>query len=656
MTKYAKCSVCGYVIAIPDDKSASDYVCPDDGNTLIEATEDEFTAYLSAYAYIVEKVDSGGYRVVDREGSVLFIETDPNHAENAIQYAIDNLPSSGGKVVLGEGTFIQSGKVNMANYAELCGQGWATVLKFADGITPNFCLIESYNPAASHFVIRNLQLDCNKANVNDPGDHIKGGGFHASSATYFIIENLYVHDSWYRGISGYGLQSGIIRGNLITGCNEEGINLDYGTWVSPTCDNRVEGNYIAGSGYCTGITLDGAFGYNFRNIVVNNVVVAYTGIKLANTNVQECIVANNHLRNCAFAIKALGLHSTIANNIIYNSNNITLEIGGRGNRAIGNFIVRSYNKKAIYVSGSYNHVLGNMIQGGTVGGITVDGSFNIISENICMRTYSVGISLSSSAHHNEVRNNICLNRDSATTHLSEAVSKGETEITVDDGSIFDIGTKILIRESGKPDSYCWILRIHGNVLELDSGVSDDYTTAATVYNYDGYSSYIATGISISSGATENRIEGNRMYNIGTPLSDSGTGTKIRGNIGYPTDSFKATSQSVTVGVSDAYGDPTTVTSPSGAISSLRVCKIVIGGSFAAGENVTVKVETNWDSSNTAYVEKTYTATGTDYLDLDGQDGLDLWRDSDTCTSIKLYAKSDQASTDVTVTCDLAGAG
>jgi len=44
MTKYAKCAVCGYVIAIPDDKSASDYVCPNDGYILTDATEDEFNA------------------------------------------------------------------------------------------------------------------------------------------------------------------------------------------------------------------------------------------------------------------------------------------------------------------------------------------------------------------------------------------------------------------------------------------------------------------------------------------------------------------------------------------------------------------------------------------------------------------------------------
>jgi len=65
MTKYAKCAVCGYVIAIPDDKSASDYVCPNDGNTLTNATKAEYDAYMTRAQYnIVTKtsdyVASGG--------------------------------------------------------------------------------------------------------------------------------------------------------------------------------------------------------------------------------------------------------------------------------------------------------------------------------------------------------------------------------------------------------------------------------------------------------------------------------------------------------------------------------------------------------------------------------------------------------------------
>ena len=53
MTKYAKCSECGYVIAIPDDKNSSDYVCPNDGNTLINATKAEYDAYMTRAQYNV---------------------------------------------------------------------------------------------------------------------------------------------------------------------------------------------------------------------------------------------------------------------------------------------------------------------------------------------------------------------------------------------------------------------------------------------------------------------------------------------------------------------------------------------------------------------------------------------------------------------------
>ena len=64
MTKYAKCSECGYVIAIPDDKNPSDYVCPNDGNTLTDATEseyDESTHIKGPYSAIVYKDGSSVY-------------------------------------------------------------------------------------------------------------------------------------------------------------------------------------------------------------------------------------------------------------------------------------------------------------------------------------------------------------------------------------------------------------------------------------------------------------------------------------------------------------------------------------------------------------------------------------------------------------------
>ena len=65
MTKYAKCSECGYVIAIPDDKNPSDYVCPNDGNTLTNATKVEYDAYMTRAQYnivtkTVDYIASGG--------------------------------------------------------------------------------------------------------------------------------------------------------------------------------------------------------------------------------------------------------------------------------------------------------------------------------------------------------------------------------------------------------------------------------------------------------------------------------------------------------------------------------------------------------------------------------------------------------------------
>ena len=42
MTKYAKCSVCGYTIKISDDKDAGDFICPTDGIALVAAAAPDY--------------------------------------------------------------------------------------------------------------------------------------------------------------------------------------------------------------------------------------------------------------------------------------------------------------------------------------------------------------------------------------------------------------------------------------------------------------------------------------------------------------------------------------------------------------------------------------------------------------------------------------
>ena len=59
MTKYAKCNICGYIIAIPDDIDAGDYKCPVDGTPLEDATRTEYmVTEKSSSTFVVAASDS----------------------------------------------------------------------------------------------------------------------------------------------------------------------------------------------------------------------------------------------------------------------------------------------------------------------------------------------------------------------------------------------------------------------------------------------------------------------------------------------------------------------------------------------------------------------------------------------------------------------
>jgi len=91
MTKYAKCCECGYAIAIPDDKNSSDYVCPNDGNTLIDATESEYDANIhikGPYSAIVYKDGSSVY-AEDANGTTIAEGEADVDDTGVIQSAID---------------------------------------------------------------------------------------------------------------------------------------------------------------------------------------------------------------------------------------------------------------------------------------------------------------------------------------------------------------------------------------------------------------------------------------------------------------------------------------------------------------------------------------------------------------------------------------
>jgi len=75
--------------------------------------------------------------------------------------------------------------------------------------------------------------------------------------------------------------------------------------------------------------------------------------------------------------------------------------------------------------------------------------------------------------------------------------------------------------------------------------------------------------------------------------------------------------------------------------------IVVGGTVASGETITVQVKFNFDDGTNLYVNKSYTATGTYYLSED--DFRSLWKNGVGISSISVAAGSSASSTSATVT-------
>jgi len=98
-----------------------------------------------------------------------------------------------------------------------------------------------------------------------------------------------------------------------------------------------------------------------------------------------------------------------------------------------------------------------------------------------------------------------------------------------------------------------------------------------------------------------------------------------------------------IGVNDVYGAESILCEYVPIFPKIR---IVVGGTFATDETVTVKIEAEY-GSGTRSVEKSFTATGS--YDLTNNDLISLIPfGAENPLKVSCYAKSNQASTDVTV--------
>ena len=116
--------------------------------------------------------------------------------------------------------------------------------------------------------------------------------------------------------------------------------------------------------------------------------------------------------------------------------------------------------------------------------------------------------------------------------------------------------------------------------------------------------------------------------------------------------MRRVSASPTVGTGGTLGDAVDLAPPSGfgRLHPLSV-KIEVGGTVASGETITVRVTAVYSDETSSYVDKSYTATGTYYLDIG--DLHELYKDGVYITKLQAQAASSEASTSATVTVEVA---
>lgn len=270
-----------------------------------------------------------------------------------INQAISALPASGGEVLILDGTYNITAKINVnKNNVSIKGNGSATVLK------------RMYNSGSAEGVItltgvegcrvENLQIDGNRSNYSNSNNR----NIRLSSS-----DNCVVTGTIHRTSNNYGIELNSSSNNLITNNTCEN-SYYYGIYL----DNRSSDNVVSGntcSGNDTGICLTGNSGNN--------------------------AVTNNICSNCDSCGLILGTAANKGNTV---ANNICNENGLYG----------------IDISSSYDSmVTGNTVKNNSFHGIVLTAAKNnIIANNVCYDNNRTAIALSSNCERNTVIGNTCI--------------------------------------------------------------------------------------------------------------------------------------------------------------------------------------------------------------------------------------------------------
>jgi parallel beta-helix repeat protein len=299
-----------------------------------------------------------------------------DHVE--IQAALDSLPSTGGQVILLDGTFnIQSTIGRNISNITIRGQGKSTILTTSTDNLIFFSFTGTNGSELTGITIADMQID--GANVSNCGIYFE---YVDKSLIQNVCSKRHTSSTWRSGITLVNSDFNNIIGNTCSENSYEGIDIEYSN------SNTIIGNICQGNADCNIYLFESNNNTIANNICQDNI---YNGIFLGDSN-NNTITGNICHRN------KFGIHFDDSNN-----NTITGNIC-QGNNWDGIVIVTSNN----------NTITGNICQGNGGDGIYLHGSNNnTITDNICIansqeatNTYD-DIQICDDSNYNNIQGNTC---------------------------------------------------------------------------------------------------------------------------------------------------------------------------------------------------------------------------------------------------------
>ena len=276
--------------------------------------------------------------------------------QSEINAAIQALSSTGGEVVILDGTYNITAPIDMnKNNVKLSGNGNATVLKRMWGSTLQEGVIE-ITGASGGCCVENLCVDGNRASYNS----INNCGIYLSSGD----NNNTITGNTFNNNSGNGIYLSGSNNNTITGntFNNSNNNSGNGIYLSGSNNNTITGNTFNNSNNNIGESCGIYLSSSDNNTIIGN--TCYNGgygicMKFGSNN--NTITGNTCYNNGYDGIYIIGDNNTITGNTCYN--------GGYG----------------IGTGGSDNNTITGNTCYNNVYGIGLNGINNTITGNTCIR-------------------------------------------------------------------------------------------------------------------------------------------------------------------------------------------------------------------------------------------------------------------------------